>query len=74
MLIVDKKSDLNIYKERTDAGDKGCGEPAAGSSSCCGTKIPITENDDVANIDFNEWVGECPHVPCCSCAIRLTWM
>ncbi|KFY51362.1 hypothetical protein V496_08862 [Pseudogymnoascus sp. VKM F-4515 (FW-2607)] len=57
VLIVDKKSDLNIYKERTGAEGKGCGEPAAGSSSCCGTKIPITENDDVANIDFNEWVG-----------------
>ncbi|KFY15948.1 hypothetical protein V491_05496, partial [Pseudogymnoascus sp. VKM F-3775] len=57
VLIVDKKSDLNIYKERTDAGEKGCGAPATSSSSCCGTSIPITGKDDVANIDFNEWVG-----------------
>ncbi|KFY38374.1 hypothetical protein V495_06618 [Pseudogymnoascus sp. VKM F-4514 (FW-929)] len=58
VLIVDKKSDLNIYKERTDAEEKGgCGTPAVGSSSCCGTRIPITDKSDVANIDFNEWVG-----------------
>lgn len=57
-MIVDKKSDLNIYKERADAGEKGCGTPATASSSCCGTKIPIKEKDDVANIDFNEWVGK----------------
>lgn len=63
MLIVDKKSDLNIYKERADSEEKGCGAPAAGSSSCCGTRIPITENDDVANIDFNEWVGKWLCVP-----------
>ncbi|KFY23158.1 hypothetical protein V493_06045 [Pseudogymnoascus sp. VKM F-4281 (FW-2241)] len=56
VLIVDKKSDLNIYKERTDVDVKGCGEPETGSS-CCGTKIPIEEKGDVANIDFNEWVG-----------------
>ncbi|KFY95664.1 hypothetical protein V500_02699 [Pseudogymnoascus sp. VKM F-4518 (FW-2643)] len=57
VLIVDKKSDLNIYKERADSEEKGCGAPAEGSSSCCGTRIPITEKGDVANIDFNEWVG-----------------
>lgn len=74
MLIVDKKSDLNIYKERADSEEKGCGAPAEGSSSCCGTRIPIAEKDDVANIDFNEWVGKWHYAPCCVCIVVLTWM
>lgn len=49
-MLVNKNSDINIYKERVQDEEN--------SSSCCGTKIPVSEtNNAVANIDFNEWVG-----------------
>jgi hypothetical protein len=72
VVIVDKKSDLNIYKERGSEEGGGCGESAA--SSCCGAKIPISGPDDAANIDFNEWVGEWLHAPRRPCAVELTWL
>jgi hypothetical protein len=72
ILILDKKSDLNIYKERNQGETASCcgtadeKEPAssccAPSSSCCSTeKAPSKEEElakRVAKIDFNEWVSK----------------
>ncbi|KAF4631942.1 hypothetical protein G7Y89_g6185 [Cudoniella acicularis] len=66
ILIVDKKNDLNIYKERLVDKEQGatqsCGVPA--SSSCCGvshTKGDANSKKEsaerIAGLDFNEWVN-----------------
>ena len=79
ILIVDKKSDLNIYKERNQSGEESCcgtaeSEPAssccAPSASCCSTSNSAKMSSEkadlakrVANIDFNEWVSTSSPVP-----------
>ncbi|KAK0116567.1 hypothetical protein ONS96_012425 [Cadophora gregata f. sp. sojae] len=72
VLIVDKKSDLNIYKERVPAGEIGTSKAAESGSSCCAPATSCcgadanTKNESesaeirakrVADIDFNEWVS-----------------
>ena len=74
---MDKKSDLNIYKERNQAAEESsccgtaeqkevassCCDPA---SSCCGTEKAAGGKEDlakrVADIDFNEWVSKYLHL------------
>ncbi|PVH81874.1 putative UbiE/COQ5 family methyltransferase [Cadophora sp. DSE1049] len=71
ILIMDKKSDLNIYKERVPSSESAAVEakdsesPCCGPiTSCCGTKASSEGNAEsaetlakrVADIDFNEWV------------------
>jgi hypothetical protein len=70
-MIVDKKSDLNIYKERNQGVEASCcgisdereaaSSCCAPSASCCSTeKAPLQEEltKRVAKIDFNEWVSK----------------
>lgn len=71
-MIVDKKSDLNIYKERNQGAEASCcgtsdekeaaSSCCAPSASCCSTeKAPSKEEElakRVAKIDFNEWVSK----------------
>ncbi|GAD92999.1 conserved hypothetical protein [Paecilomyces variotii No. 5] len=48
VLIVDAKSDLNLYK----------GSSYLPQSSCCGGKLEDEgTTSDIAELDFNEWVG-----------------
>lgn len=63
VLIVDKKNDLNIYKER-DAEEQGA-SCCLSDRVCCGTgskdeeaKVKEAGEKRVADIDFNEWAGE----------------
>jgi hypothetical protein len=50
-LIVDAKSDLNLYKQSTYLGQ----------GSCCGTTCSSKESKaNFSEIDFNEWVGKSP--------------
>lgn len=49
MLIVDAKSDLNLYKQSSYLSQ----------SLCCGSGGSSKETtSDVAELDFNEWVGQ----------------
>ncbi|KAH7356426.1 putative UbiE/COQ5 family methyltransferase [Rhexocercosporidium sp. MPI-PUGE-AT-0058] len=72
ILIVDKKSDLNIYKERSSSNESGATESKSLESSCCAPATsccrPEASGDSkvdsentmakrVADIDFNEWVS-----------------
>ncbi|KAH6722607.1 putative UbiE/COQ5 family methyltransferase [Leptodontidium sp. MPI-SDFR-AT-0119] len=72
ILIVDKKSDLNIYKERSSSSEGNAVESknsgsscCAPATSCCGTGVSKngnaasedTNSKRVADIDFNEWVS-----------------
>jgi arsenite methyltransferase len=51
VLIVDAKSDLNLYK--------GSSYLPQSQSSCCGTGCGAQEAaNELADLDFNEWVGE----------------
>jgi len=78
ILIVDKKSDLNIYKERNQGGVESscCGtEEKEQASSCCAPAASCcssaekssSEKEDlakrVAKIDFNEWVSKSTLIP-----------
>jgi hypothetical protein len=56
VLIVDAKSDLNLYK--------GSSYLPQSQSSCCGTGCGSQEaTSDIADLDFNEWVGELAPYP-----------
>jgi hypothetical protein len=66
-MIVDKKSDLNIYKERVQEGEEGdsCSAPKETASSFCGTAEGMSKDKEkeesakrVDEIDFNEWVSK----------------
>jgi arsenite methyltransferase len=66
-MIVDKHSDLNIYKERVqDEEEASCCAPKATASSCCSTaesfKSSQASKEETAKrveeIDFNEWVSK----------------
>ncbi|KAH7407966.1 putative UbiE/COQ5 family methyltransferase [Cadophora sp. MPI-SDFR-AT-0126] len=70
ILIVDKKVDLNIYKERVRVSEGATDEMKDSQSSCCGpvsSSCGSKASDDektaealakrVADIDFNEWVS-----------------
>ena len=71
-MILDKKVDLNIYKERsgqelaaaccvTASKVEGKKEPAcccAPSSTCCSTEHATDASKAVAGLDFNEWVSK----------------
>ncbi|KAG4427106.1 hypothetical protein IFR05_017411, partial [Cadophora sp. M221] len=72
ILIVDKKSDLNIYKERSSSSENKAVESENSGSSCCaptasfcGSEVVGDEKiaaegavaNSVADIDFNEWVS-----------------
>ncbi|EAW12228.1 putative ubiE/COQ5 methyltransferase [Aspergillus clavatus NRRL 1] len=48
IMIVDTKSDLNIYKEMSQGEKVACC-----SASCSGTQ----SNNDIGKYDFNEWTG-----------------
>jgi len=69
-MIVDKKSDLNIYKERAqqDEGGDSCCAPKE-AASCCGTAESVSEKEKkesakrVKEIDFNEWVSKSHLIP-----------
>lgn len=72
IMIVDKKMDLNIYKERNGEDVSCCSSttqaPTAApeTSSCCGSSkvaAPKEETQDewkerIMKIDFNEWVSK----------------
>lgn len=47
MFIVDAKSDLNLYKGSSYLPQSSCGG--------CGNKETTS---DIAELDFNEWVGQ----------------
>jgi len=67
VLIVDNKSDLNVYTDvtqSTDSNKKG---------TCCGNdcKVEVTAGDPMSqfkDIDFNEWAG--PRHRLCSAPVR----
>lgn len=48
VFIVDTKSDLNLYKESSYLPQ----------SSCCGGGNGKETTSDIAELDFNEWVGQ----------------
>lgn len=48
VFIVDTKSDLNLYKE----------SPYLPQSSCCGGGRGVETTSVIAELDFNEWVGQ----------------
>ncbi|PYI34527.1 UbiE/COQ5 family methyltransferase [Aspergillus indologenus CBS 114.80] len=51
VLIVDTKSDLNVYKESSNLSQgSGCG-------SCCGGGCATETASAITDLDFNEWVG-----------------
>ncbi|EGD94376.1 ubiE/COQ5 methyltransferase [Trichophyton tonsurans CBS 112818] len=58
VLIVDTKSDLNVY---TTAKDDGPATSSCGTKSkpgCCSGGVVSAESAaEVANVDFNEWAG-----------------
>jgi arsenite methyltransferase len=75
-MIVDKKIDLNIYKEREGQ------EPAASccvssikvekektqsccvpSSTYCSTEPVVDAANALADLDFDEWVSKCHQYP-----------
>jgi arsenite methyltransferase len=82
IMIVDKKVDLNIYKER-DGEDRAAAccvpaskaeekEPAsccAPSSTCCSNDRVTDASKAVADLDFNEWVSKYHR-----CPIQITWL
>lgn len=59
VLIVDTKSDLNVY---TTAKDDGPATSSCGTKSkpgCCSGGVVSAESAaEVANVDFNEWAGK----------------
>jgi hypothetical protein len=75
-MIVDKKIDLNIYKERDGEAAALKTEGKAGAASCCAPSSACCQNVSeanaekseetltaVADLDFNEWVSkyhQCP--------------
>ena len=62
-LIIDKHSDLNLYKE-TDLGDKSTQQKSSTgeccSTSCCNPEPTKAERSAtaIADYDLNEWVGK----------------
>ena len=65
ILIFDSKNDLNVYKGLGDDGKETscCGAKPAAAAGSCGAKIqradPSVLSAEHADIDFNEWAGEC---------------
>ena len=64
ILIVDSKNDLNVYKGLGDDGEKVSCCGAKPASSCRSGEIfsgtdPSMLSAEHADIDFNEWAGEC---------------
>lgn len=48
VFIVDTKSDLNLYKQSSYLPQ----------SSCCSGGCGIGSPDAIAELDFNEWIGQ----------------
>lgn len=61
-MIVEKKSDLNIYKERAQEEEEGSYCEPKEKATCCETGEFGSEEKEkverVKGIDFNEWVSK----------------
>jgi arsenite methyltransferase len=51
ILMVDTKADLNLYKQSSYLGQSSCCSPAESRKAW-----PI----EIAELDFNDWVGKFP--------------
>lgn len=58
ILIVDTKSDLNVYTTAKEVGQNNGGCGTQSKPGCCSGGIPSRGlESDVENVDFNEWAG-----------------
>ncbi|EEQ35426.1 SAM-dependent methyltransferase UbiE/COQ5 family protein [Microsporum canis CBS 113480] len=58
ILIVDAKSDLNVYTTAKEVGQNNGGCGTQSKPGCCSGGIPSRElESDVKDVDFNEWAG-----------------
>ncbi|EFR02651.1 arsenite S-adenosylmethyltransferase [Nannizzia gypsea CBS 118893] len=59
ILIVDTKSDLNVYTTAKDDGPAAGGCSTKSKPGCCSGGVVSAESAAaVANVDFNEWAGK----------------
>ncbi|KAK2865119.1 hypothetical protein FQN49_003897 [Arthroderma sp. PD_2] len=58
VLIIDAKSDLNVYTTaKVDGESGGCCDTQPKSACCSGESSSGNQTSDIENVDFNEWAG-----------------